>query len=156
MDGISVAASIIAVATAGIQISIKVVTLADQVSTAADRVSSIGNDVSLTSGILHQLGELMSQSPDEGLPTFSKAGLETTKTSTETCRKIFEEIERETAKASKSIGGRKRPIGEKVKLSVVEKAKWPFLQPSLEFLRIDLREAKQTLMLMLQVLLPIQ
>lgn len=40
---------------------------------------------------------------------------------------------------------------EKIKPSVVEKAKWPFLQPGLEALRTDLREAKGTLMLMLQV-----
>ena len=156
MDSLSVAASVIGIATAGIQVSIKVVTLASQVSTAADRISSIGNDVSLTSAILHQLGDLMGQKSTDtrsGLTIFNKAGLETTKSSAEVCQKIFEEVERETAKASSVIRARKRPIGEKVKLTIAEKLKWPFLQPSLEVLRTDLREAKGTLMLMLQVTL---
>lgn len=154
MDHVSVAASIVGIATAGIKVSIKVATLASQVSTAADRISSIGNDVSLTSAILHQLGDLMSQSTtDSDLPLFSKAGVESTKSSAEICQKIFEEIERETAQASNLIKGRKGPIDEKVKLNKVEKWEWPFLQPNMEYLRTDLREAKGTLMLMLQVVL---
>lgn len=152
MDHVSVAASIVGIATAGIKVSIKVVTLASQVSTAADRISSLGNDVSLTSAILHQLGDLMSQkTTDSGLPLFSKAGLESTKSSAEICQNIFEELERGTAKASNVIKGRKRPIEEKVKLTKVEKREWPFLQPSIEVLRTELREAKGALMLMLQV-----
>ena len=152
MDGLSVAASIVGIATAGVQVSIKVVTLAGQISTAADRISSIGNDVSLTSAILHQLGDLMSQKTSgSSIPVFSKDGLESTKSSAELCQKMFVEIERQTAKASNVIRERKRPIGEKVKLTRTEKAKWPFLQPSIGVLRTDLREAKGTLMLMLQV-----
>lgn len=156
MDGVSAAASIVGIATAGIQISIKVVTLASQVSTAADRISSIGSDVSLTSAILHQLGELMNQkTTNDELTIFSKGGLDTTRSSAEICQRVFQEVEKETAKASEVIRGRKQRIGEKVKLSMREKAKWPFLQPGLEILRTDLREAKGTLMLMLQVSLSI-
>ncbi len=152
MDGVSVAASIVGIATAGIHISIKVATLAGQISTASERVSTIGNDVSLTSGILHQLGEMMGQETSNGnFSIFNNAGLETTRSSAEICQKIFEEVERETAKASALLRGRKQQVGEKVKLSKAEKTKWPFLQPGLEILRTDLREAKGTLMLMLQV-----
>ena len=151
MDGVSIAASIAGIATAGIQVSIKLVTLAGQISAASDRIGSVGNDVSLTCNILHQLEDLMKQkTPKGGLSIFSKGGLETVRTSAEVCQKIFRELEGEAAKASKMIKGRKRLIGEKIKLSLMEKAKWPFLQPSLEVLRVDLREAKGTLMLMLQ------
>lgn len=152
MDGVSVAASIVGIATAGIQISIKVVTLANQISTASERISSVGNDISLTAAILHQLGDLMGQRPTpDGLTIFSQGGLETTKSSAEICERIFGEVERETAKASEMLRGRRQRVGEKVKLSMMEKAKWPFLQPGLEALRVDLREAKGTLMLMLLV-----
>lgn len=41
--------------------------------------------------------------------------------------------------------------GGKIELSAHERAKWPFLQPSIDSLRTDLRDAKSTLMLMLQV-----
>lgn len=136
------------------QISIKLITLATQISTASERISSIGNDVSLTSGVLQQLGELMTQkSADDnaGISIFSQGGLETTKTSASMCQRIFEEIDTAMKKASEQLRGKGRFIGGKIKLSRTEKVKWPFLQPSIESLRIDLREAKGTLMLILQV-----
>lgn len=82
---------------------------------------------------------------------FNKGGLETTKSSAKICQRIFGELEKETAKASQLLRSRKQRLGEKVKLTILEKAKWPFLQPNVDALRTDLREAKGTLMLMLQV-----
>ena len=152
MDGLSVAASVVGIATAGVQVSIKLITLATQISTASERITSIGNDISLTSGILHQLGELINQKGTaHGISIFSKGGLETTRTSAAICERIFQEIENEARKASEQIRGTRMPMGGKIKLSRMEKAKWPFLQPSIDVLRTDLREAKGTLMLMLQV-----
>ncbi len=152
MDGVSIAANIVALATAGVTIAIKLVTLATQISTASERVTSIGNDISLTAGVLHQLGELMTQKTiDDGISIFNQGGLETTRTSAAMCQRIFEEVENELKKATEQIRGCKRLTGGKIKLSRTEKAKWPFLQPSIDVLRADLRETKGTLMLMLQV-----
>ena len=152
MDGVSVASSIISIATAGIQISIKLVTLSTQVSSASERVSAIGNDVSLASGVLHQLGDLMAQkTSSDGISIFNQGGLETTRTSAAMCGRIFEEIKMEIGRASEQLRNCRKISGGKVKLSKLEKLKWPFLQPSIEILRADLREAKATLMLMLQV-----
>ena len=79
----------------------KLVTLATQISTASERGFSIGNDISLTSGLLHQLGELMTQkTTDDGISIFSKGGLETTRTSAAMCERIFLEVEKETRRAS--------------------------------------------------------
>ena len=152
MDGVSIASSIISIASAGIQISIKLVTLSTQISSASERVSSIGNDISLTSGVLHQLGELMTQkTTSDGISIFSQGGLETTRTSAAMCERIFSEIEKEFGKASEQLRACRKFSGGKIKLSKSEKLKWPFLQPSIDILRADLREAKGTLMLMLQV-----
>ena len=152
MDGISIAASIISIATAGIQISIKLVTLSTQISSASERVTSIGNDISLTSGVLHQLGELMTQkATGDGASIFSQGGLETTKTSANMCERIFREIENEFRRANAQLRGCRKSAGGQIRLSKSEKLKWPFLQPSIDILRADLREAKGTLMLMLQV-----
>lgn len=41
--------------------------------------------------------------------------------------------------------------GEKFELSMLERVKWPFLQPNIDTLRVEMRDAKSTLMLMLQV-----
>ena len=154
MDGVSVAASIIGIAEAGFQIATKLITLATQISTASDRVSSIGNDISLTSGVLRQLGELMNQNQkttDDGVSIFKEDGLELTRKSAAACERIFLEVKNEAMKASKQIRESKWLTVGKIKLSNAEKAKWPFLQPSIEILRGDLREAKGTLMLMLQL-----
>ena len=154
MDGISVAASIIGIAEAGFQIATKLITLATQISTASDRVSSIGNDISLTSGVLRQLGELMNhnqKTTDDGISIFKEDGLELTRKSAAACERIFLEVRVEAMKASKQIRESKWLSVGKMKLSNAEKAKWPFLQPSIEILRGDLREAKGTLMLMLQL-----
>ncbi|KAL8726704.1 MAG: hypothetical protein Q9166_006572 [cf. Caloplaca sp. 2 TL-2023] len=150
MDGVSIPASLVSIGAAGCQIAIKLYTLATQISTASDRISSISNDVSLTSGVLQQLGDLMTPKPD-GTTIFSQGGLETTKTSAAMCERIFKEIEQAVRDASEQIRGRARFADGKIKLSKSEKVKWPFLQPSIESLRIELREAKGTLMLMLQV-----
>ena len=143
MGGVSVAASVVAIATAGVQLSIKLITLATQISTASEWITSIGNDIILTSGVLRQLGELMNQrNTADGISIFSQAGLETTRTSATICGSIFHEVEKEAEKAGEQIMGTKMLKGGKIKLSRVEKAKGPFLQPSIEILRTDLREAK--------------
>ncbi|CAF9941953.1 hypothetical protein IMSHALPRED_003113 [Imshaugia aleurites] len=156
MDGVSIAASIVGIATAGVQVSIKLVTLATQVSTASDCISAIANDISLTSGALHQLGELMNRrTTDNGVGILNQDGLETTRVSAAMCERVFQEIEKEVKRASEHLR-RFKPSGgmmsgEKIELSPIEKAKWPFLQPNIDILRADLRDAKSTLMLMLQV-----
>ena len=156
MDGVSIAASIIGIATAGAQVSIKLVTLATQISTASDRVSAIGNDISLTSSVLRQLGDLMTQNiTDGGISILNPGGLETTKTSAAMCERIFSEIEKEIKRASEQLRSHKpglgRMRGQKFELSTIEKARWPLLQPRIDGLRADLRDAKSTLILLLQV-----
>lgn len=138
--------NIVGIATAGVAISTKLITLATQISTASERVSSIGNNISLTSGVLHQLGELMTQkTTDDGISVFSQGGLETTRSSAAMCERVFQEMDKELKEASEQIRGSRRLSGGKIKLSRIEKAKWPFLQPSIDVLRADLREAKGTL-----------
>ena len=156
MDGLSIAASIAGIATAGVQVSIKLVSLAAQISTASDRVSSIANDISLTSGVLHQLGELVNgRTEDDGVGILNREGLETTKVSAAMCKRVFQQIEKEVKRASEHLRkhrpGRGTMSGERIELSASEKAKWPFLQPNIDTLRTDLRDAKSTLMLLLQV-----
>ena len=156
MDGVSIAASIIGIATAGVQVSIKLVTLATQISTSSDRVSAIGNDISLTSSVLRQLGDLLAQKTTDGdICILNKSGLESTKTAAAMCEKIFSEIETELKKASEQVRRYKPGIGkmrgQKIELSKTEQAKWPFLQPRIDGLRTDLRDAKSTLILLLQL-----
>ena len=153
MDGVSVAASIIGIATAGVQISIKLINFSNQVGTAPERIRYIGTDVSLTAGVLQQLGDLMKQKPgdNETLTIFSEGGLVTTRSSATTCESIFKALDDTLKKASKQLRDSKSPPGGQILLSKGERLKWPFLQPELDTLRAELRDSRQTLMLILQV-----
>ena len=152
MDGVSVAASLVGIGAAGSQIAIKLYTLATQISTASERITSISNDVSLTSGVLQELGEFMTrETANNDTSIFNQSGLETTKQSAAMCENIFKQIEQAARDASQQLRTKNKFVG-KIKLSRSEKVKWPFLQPNIESLRVDLREAKGTLMLMLQIM----
>ena len=154
MDGISVTASVVSIASAGAQLSITLVTLGTQVKTASERIMSVSNDISVTSSVLHQLGDLMSQNnsrSETSTNIFSRSGLETTRASALCCKRIFEQIKNQARRASVQLRSRKRPRRDRIELTMMEKAKWPFFQPKMHSLREDLKEAKGTLMLMLQV-----
>jgi len=132
MDGVSTAASIIAIASAGVQISLKLIGFASQVKRAQKIVNAIGNDVSLTSGVLHELGQPMKKKkPDQKVSIFSDGALRITQSSARTCQGIFNEIEAELMKASRQVSS-KNSDGGMVLLSKAERMNWPFLQPGIE------------------------
>ena len=154
MDGVSAAASVLAIGTIGVQVSIKLIAFANQVGTASDRIQSIGSDVSLTANVLQQLSELMSKRDEnEATSIFSENALTTTHASASACKKVFTELEEVLRKASKQLraSGHNAPPGQKIILSKYEALKWPFLQPSIASLRTALGDARETLMLILQV-----
>lgn len=154
MDGISAAASVLAIGTAGVQISIKLIAFANQVATASERIRSIGVDISLTANVLQQLGELMRKPQrDETIGIFSEEGLATTQASAAACEEVFRDLEIVLKKANgqfriKEAGA---ALGKKITLSKIEALKWPFLQPGVDSLRTTLNNARETLMLILHV-----
>ena len=159
MEAVGAAASILAIAGAGIQISQKLIAFKDQVSTAPKRIQDVGTDVSVTAGTLHELGELMR----EIVPTKKSAGMfrpdqiQNILASSTRCQAIFDELKHILGKASqqlrdmyKSAAKRQEP-SPKIKLSGFERMRWPFLQPQMQALRSELRDIKGTLSLILQV-----
>lgn len=153
MDGLSVASSVLAIGAVGVQISIKLTAFANQVSTADDRIRSIGSDVSLTANVLQQLSELMSKSNENtAISIFSEEGLSSTSASADACERVFRELEDVLKRASNQLQGRGcQVLGKKIELSKYETLRWPFLQPNIDSLRAALRDAKETLMLILHV-----
>ncbi|MCJ1386121.1 hypothetical protein MMC17_009246, partial [Xylographa soralifera] len=65
-------------------------------------------------------------------------------------RRHGDTLSSELAKASKQVSEQKYVKG-KVVLSTIEKVKWPFTQPKVQDLRLELRESKITLLLILSV-----
>ncbi|KAB8229003.1 uncharacterized protein BDW43DRAFT_289561 [Aspergillus alliaceus] len=170
MEAIGSASAILAIATAGIQCTVKLVSFAGQVKTAPERITHIAEDVSQNASILQQLGDLMSEDLDaesidgsgdgaqvtlaykqsdekakqERQSVFSEAGLETTTKVASRCHEIFQSLNKLLEEAG-------RMDSRSGKLRSVQKLKWPFLKPEIDTMREELKEAKGTLMLMLQL-----
>ena len=161
MEVVAAAASILAIAGAGIQISTKLITFADQIGTAPKRIQAVGTDVSITAGTLQQLGELMEKPPKRNSAgMFWSDQVRNIEASSIECKDIFDQLEGIFCKASQQLReiykrdkstAKSHATPPKIKLSKMERIKWPFLQPSIERLQSALRDAKGTLTLILQV-----
>ena len=158
MEAVGAAASILAIAGAGIQISTKLITFADQVGTASKTIQAVGTDVSVTAGTLLQLGDLMKKQPKTNSSRmFWPDQVENIVSISTRCNEIFDRLKHILSKASQQLRDvyESTPKGPdpspKIKLSKVEQLRWPFLKLSTDPLLSELRDAKGTLMVILQV-----
>ena len=158
MEAVGAAASLLAIAGAGIQISLKLIAFADQVGTAPQRIRDVGTDVSVTAGTLQELGELMKKtSTKKSAGMFNPDQIQNIVTFSTRCKEIFDELKFILSKASQQLRNvykstaKSHDTSSKIRLSRLERLKWPFLQPSLKPLLGTLRDAKGTLTLILQV-----
>lgn len=158
MEVVGGAASILAVAGAGIQISLKLIAFADQIGTAPKKIQDIGTDVSVTAGTLQELGELIEESPTKrSTGMFRPDQVRNIEATSTRCQEIFDKLRDLLGKASQQLRAiykstaKSHEQSPKIKLSNLERMKWPFFQPSMEQLQSALRDAKGTLTLILQV-----
>ena len=158
MEAVGAAASILAIAGAGIQISTKLIAFADQVGTAPKRIQDVGTDVSVTAGTLQELGELMKDTTTkESAAMFKHGQVQHIWDCSSRCQDIFNDLKYILGRASQQLRqvykstNNNHDTSPKIKLSKMERLKWPFLQPSMEPLQSALRDAKSTLTLILQV-----
>jgi hypothetical protein len=153
-DPLSIAASVLAIATAGYKTSVSLYTLSETVTTASQRVESIASDVGSTVSILNQLRDLII--PEHGphgtrTTIFNSTALRDISTAIRHCQHVFKQIHRYLQRATKQIKAQSLTPTTKIQLSTSEKAKWPFLQPQFTELRNDLRDSKSNLLLMVTV-----
>ena len=159
MEAVGAAASILAIAGTGIQVSLKLIAFADQIGTAPQRIRDVGTDVSVTAGTLQELGELMKRNTASKRLTgiFNPDQVQHIEISSTKCKHIFEELKEILGKASQQLRNAYKSTSKsndtfsRIRLSRLERMKWPFLQPSIQPLRSALGDAKATLTLILQV-----
>ena len=159
MEAVGAAASILAIAGTGIQVSLKLIAFADQIGTAPQRIRDVGTDVSVTAGTLQELGELMKRNTASKRLTgiFKPDQVQHIETSSAKCKHIFDELKEILGKASQQLRNAYKSTSKsnvtfsRIRLSRLERMKWPFLQPSIQSLRSALGDAKATLTLILQV-----
>jgi len=153
MDPLSIAASVVGITAAGMQAAVKLWALAEKVATASDKVKSVGDDISITCAVLRQMRELIIPRHDaQGTlrSVFNQGALNDIWHAIGRCESIFKETQTLLSRAFAKVGN--RPVLQsKIKLSWVEKAKWPFLQPQFDELRNDLGSRKLDLVLMIGV-----
>ena len=152
MAELGIIASVVQIADVGLRLSIKLYTFGEIVASADRSVISISKDVSLTSGVLKELGQILDQ--DRETRTFSENAVETANGVVKECLEVFREMEDTLVKRLPNLGSGKEGNGERVKRATVmlERLRWGYLQPKLQLLRSNLDRLKSTLLLMLNVI----
>jgi STAND-like protein len=151
-DPLSVTASILGVAGAGIKLATTLYTYSDAALTADRSVRTIANDISLTASVLSELGTLLEH--DNADKLVSTRALETAGQTVTGCKEVFEEID---DAVGKMLGGAKRKEWKGKEpsaggMSVWARMKWPLMEPRMRVLQANLERLKSTLLLMLNVI----
>ena len=149
MAEVGIAASIIQIADLGLRLSLKIYTFGEIVATADKFIISIAKDVSLTSMVLKELVSLLDQEKHGNI--CSQNAVQTADDIVKECLDVFEEMEGLLVKKFPNL---EKGDGGKVQRAMVllERLKWPYLQPKLELMRTNLERLKSTLNLMLNVI----
>ena len=154
MAELGIIAAVGQIADIGLRLSIKLYTFGEIVADADRSVISISKDVSLTSGVLKELGQILDK--DKESRTFSENAVRTADGVVKECLDVFQEMENILVKKFPGLGGKGKEGrgGEKPKRATVmlERLKWGYLQPKLQLLRSNLDRLKSTLLLMLNVI----
>ncbi|KAK3683367.1 hypothetical protein B0T22DRAFT_483232 [Podospora appendiculata] len=150
MDPLSITASVGGVVTLGYQISTGLFTLVTTLRDAPKDLEVIRDDTYILCSMLDQI-KLFSE-PQAASSTDQKFHLKPTQVgmAVQSCDNIFKRIESALQETSKIING-KDTLKGKVKLSVLERSKWPFKKGQLRDLRREIMHAKLTLNLGLSI-----
>ena len=160
MAELGIIASVVQIADVGLRLSFKLYTFGEIVASADRSVISISKDVSLTSGVLKELGQLLDKDRTTGTTgtfgTLSKNAVQTADGVVKECLEVFQEMENILVKKMPSLASEGKPGkgGERVKRATVmlERLKWGYLQPKLQLLQSNLDRLKSTLLLMFNVI----
>ena len=181
MEAVGAESAIRGIATTGIQCSIKLITVAGLVKSAQDEITDVAKDVLVNASILQQLGQLAKdrisheqtalytnanndklkipdsvttgdaeRSTETQHGIFNAAGLAVVLKLATECNDIFSRLNEALQETSKALSA--NTDGQtRIKATQAGMVHWPLTQPQIDGLQARLRDAKVTLMLMLQV-----
>ncbi len=149
MAELGVIASVIQIADTGLRLSIKLYTFGEVVASADKSVISISKDVSLTSSVLKELGAILHK--DESSKFLTNTAVKTADDVVKECLEVFQEMENIIVKKLPNL---RAPGLEKASKATIllERLRWPYLQPKLQYLQSNLDRLKSTILLMLNVI----
>ncbi|KAL9058453.1 MAG: hypothetical protein Q9162_001748 [Coniocarpon cinnabarinum] len=143
-DPLSISASIVSVAGAGIKLSTTLYTYAETAFRADESLKSIAQEVSLTSAVINELASILKQ--DDGPQICSENAVQTARDTIVGCKEVFEEINAALQQSLKSA------TPSKPRISTIGRLVWPLKEQRMQLIRSNLDKLKSTLTLMLQVL----
>ena len=149
MAEIGLLASIVQVADIGLRLSLRLYAFGETVASADRSISAISNDVSLTSSVLKELGDLLKSDTSR---IYSDNAVKTADAAVRECSKAFTEMDEMLLKKVPQLKN-----GDSAKQSraslILERLRWPVIKGKIELLRVNLDRMKSTLTLMLNVII---
>ena len=149
MAELGIAASVIQLADLGVRLSLRLYTFGKTVASADKSIISISKDVSLTSSVLKELGQWLEK--DQESRVHSENAVQAADEIVKECLEVFNSMDKALTRSMSRLGLQEG--GRNIRtVAALERLKWPFLQPRMQFLRSNLEKLKSTLLLMLNVL----
>ena len=149
MAEIALVASIVQVADVGLRLSLRLYTFGETVASADHSILTISKDVSLTSSVLKELGNVFDG--DIGQIRSDNATRTAKEVVTE-CSKVFKEMDDLLLKKAPhlKVGCTDKKARAK---TMLERLRWPAIKGKIELLNCNLDRMKSTLTLMLNVII---
>ena len=151
MAELGVIASVIQIAETGLRLSIKLYTFGEVIASADKSVISISKDVSLTSSVLKELGQILDTDRKGNSRFLTQTAVKTAEDVVKECLEVFEEMESIIIKKLPNLKTSGLEKASKATV-ILERLKWPYLQPKLQLLQSNLDRLKSTILLMLNVI----
>lgn len=149
MAELGLLASIVQVADVGLRLSLRLYAFGETVASADRSISAISNDVSLTSSVLKELGNLLKSDTSR---IYSDNAVKTADAVVQECSRTFQEMDEMLLKKVPHLH-----TGDTAKQSraslILERLRWPAIKGKIELLRVNLDRMKSTLTLMLNVII---
>ena len=150
MAELALLASIVQIADTGYRLSVKLYTSGEAISSADRTIITISKDISLTSTVLKELGEILRRDQEEKDRICSENLIQTAGNTVKECLDAFEELDKMILKNMPNLSQGHRATRATMAL---ERLKWPFIQPRVQLLRGSLDMLRANISLMLNVLI---
>ena len=142
-------ATIIQIADIGFRLSVKLFTFAETVASADQAIISTSKDISLTSSVLKEVGEILRK--DQSLHKYSANAVSTATAIVTECSEVFQAMEKILVEKVPSISSNRRDQSSRTTMAL-ERFRWSYWQPKLQLLRSNLDRLRSTLLVMLNVI----
>ena len=148
MAEIGLISSIIQIADIGLRLSLRLYAFGETVSSADKSVIANSKDVSLASSVLKELGQILGKDQEESKSLCSKNPVQRADGTIKNCLRVFKEVDDIVVKRCPHLSQ-----GDKARRAtlILERMKWPLVQPRLQLLQSNLDKLKTTLLLMINV-----